>query len=124
VRVPVEGSLVGEEGKGWTIAKFLRGGKGSTAARKGNRRTRAGRRPHPPDRRRSSWSPKSGSKPRSITVQPYNLEVLRFGWNEEPVGAEYFNDLTPNHAFMRAASIYSGLNEIQRNIASKGTLQL
>ncbi len=40
------------------------------------------------------------------------------------MGAEYFNGLMPNYAFLRAASIYSGSNEIQRNIVSKGTLGL
>ena len=65
-----------------------------------------------------------GTEAGAYYSQPFNLEALRFGWNEEPVGADYFNGLMPNYAFLRAASIYSGSNEIQRNIVAKGTLRL
>ncbi len=56
--------------------------------------------------------------------QPYNIGALRQGWNDAPVGAEYFNGLTPSYLFLRAASIYSGSNEIQRNIIAKHELGL
>lgn len=56
--------------------------------------------------------------------QPYNLGALKEGWNEEPVGADYFNGLMPSYLFLRAASIYSGSNEIQRNIIAKHELGL
>ncbi|MFN4088148.1 MAG: acyl-CoA dehydrogenase family protein [Alphaproteobacteria bacterium] len=55
---------------------------------------------------------------------PHNIGALRNGWNEEPVGSEEFNALVPNYLFLRAASIYSGSNEIQRNIISKAELGL
>jgi alkylation response protein AidB-like acyl-CoA dehydrogenase len=57
-------------------------------------------------------------------ANPFNLAALKNGWNEEPVGADYFNPLVPNYMFLRAASIYSGSNEIQRNIITKATLGL
>jgi len=56
--------------------------------------------------------------------QPFNVGALRYGWNEDPVGADYFNGLMPNYLFLRAASIYSGSNEIQRNIIAKHALGL
>ena len=55
---------------------------------------------------------------------PMDLNALKYGWNEEPIGDEAFNGLTPSYFFLRAASIYSGSNEIQRNIVSKHTLGL
>jgi alkylation response protein AidB-like acyl-CoA dehydrogenase len=182
VRVPMHGSLVGEEGRGWTIAKFLLGhermGGGSMAEVKvalrrlkeiaEQERDGDGTRLIDDDYfrrklidaetqmmsceqfvlktlsayrsnkeigaaanmikvRRSEVQQlvtEIGTEAGAYYCQPYNLEALRFGWNEEPVGAEYFNGLTPNYTFLRAASIYSGSNEIQRNIVSKGTLRL
>jgi alkylation response protein AidB-like acyl-CoA dehydrogenase len=56
--------------------------------------------------------------------QPFNVGALRHGWNEDPVGADYFNGLMPSYLFLRAASIYSGSNEIQRNIIAKHALGL
>lgn len=56
--------------------------------------------------------------------QPFNIGALRHGWNEDPVGADYFNGLMPSYLFLRAASIYSGSNEIQRNIIAKHALGL
>lgn len=56
--------------------------------------------------------------------QAYNLGALKQGWNEDPVGADYFNGLMPSYLFLRAASIYSGSNEIQRNIIAKHQLGL
>jgi len=56
--------------------------------------------------------------------QPFSIGALREGWNDEPVGADYFNGLTPSYLFLRAASIYSGSNQIQRNIIAKHELGL
>jgi alkylation response protein AidB-like acyl-CoA dehydrogenase len=56
--------------------------------------------------------------------QPFNVGSLRNGWNDEAIGNEYFNGLTPSYLFLRAASIYSGSNEIQRNIIAKRELGL
>ncbi len=55
---------------------------------------------------------------------PMDVNALRHGWNEEPVGDEAFNGLLPGYLFLRAASIYSGSNEIQRNIVAKHQLGL
>jgi alkylation response protein AidB-like acyl-CoA dehydrogenase len=60
----------------------------------------------------------------SYYAQPFNLAAMRNGWNEEPVGPEYANAAMANYIYFRAASIYSGSNEIQRNIVAKGTLGL
>jgi alkylation response protein AidB-like acyl-CoA dehydrogenase len=56
--------------------------------------------------------------------QPFSLSALREGWNEDPIGADYFNGLTPNYMYFRAASIYAGSNEIQHNVISKADLGL
>jgi alkylation response protein AidB-like acyl-CoA dehydrogenase len=57
-------------------------------------------------------------------AMPYSVASLRDGWNEEPIGPEDANSLTPSYMFLRAASIYSGSNEIQRNIIAKADLRL
>ena len=57
--------------------------------------------------------------------QPYVLGALMDGWqNEEPIGWEYANGMTPAYLHYRKVSIYSGSNEIQHNIIAKGTLRL
>lgn len=182
VRVPVHGSLVGQEGRGWTIAKFLLGHERMGGGSMGEVKVALRRLREIAEQERDSDGSRLiddeyfrrklmdaetqtisceqlvlktlsayrsnkeigaaanmikirrsevqqlvteiGTEAGAYYSQPYNLEALRFGWNEEPVGAEYFNGLTPNYAFLRAASIYSGSNEIQRNIVSKGTLGL
>ena len=181
VKVPLD-ALVGEEGKGWTIAKYLleheRTHTGSVGELKTQlRRVRdiAAREPdgfgrpliEDEDFRRQlaqaeidllsveqtslralaafSADRKAGTvssllKIRRTELQqritelgvqaagyyamPFDLGALKEGWNEEPIGAEYFNGLTPNYYFFRAASIYSGSNEIQRNIIAKQELRL
>ncbi len=180
VRVPVS-SIVGEEGKGWTIAKYLLGhermGGGScgelkTAVRRvkeiaAQERADGQRliddidfKRHLADAEQQLLSVEQyvlatlaafsaereiGSAANAIKVRrsevqqlitelgvmaagyyanPFSVGVLRNGWNEEPVGAEYFNPLVPNYMFYRAASIYSGTNEIQRNIITKSELGL
>lgn len=57
-------------------------------------------------------------------AHPYVLQALSDGWNEPPIGAEYANGATPGYFHVRKVSIYSGSNEIQRNIVAKGTLGL
>ena len=57
-------------------------------------------------------------------AQPYLLEALTQGWNEPPIGAEYANSCTPSYFHFRKVSIYSGSNEIQRNIIAKAELGL
>lgn len=53
---------------------------------------------------------------------PYQIEALRHGWNELPIGAEYANSCTPDYLHFRKVSIYSGSNEIQHNILAKSQL--
>ncbi len=55
---------------------------------------------------------------------PYLLSALSHGWNEPPIGAEYANGCTPAYLHFRKVSIYSGSNEIQRNIIAKAALGL
>ena len=57
-------------------------------------------------------------------ANPYLLNALSHGWNEPPVGAEYANGVTPSYLHFRKVSIYSGSNEIQRNIIAKAQLGL
>ena len=46
------------------------------------------------------------------------------GWNEAPVGPEYGGHLAPDYFNWRKSSIYSGSNEVQKNIISKMVLGL
>jgi len=57
-------------------------------------------------------------------ANPYLINALSHGWNEPPIGAEYANGMTPSYLHFRKVSIYSGSNEIQRNIISKAQLGL
>jgi alkylation response protein AidB-like acyl-CoA dehydrogenase len=181
VEVPVEGTLVGEEGKGWTIAKYLLGHERMSGGSCGELKTAlervkeiAGREASdgarliddPDFRRRLADAEQQlesvektmlktlaaysadrdiGARASVIKIrrsevqqlitelgviaggyyaQPFNLGALRDGWNDEPIGADYFNALGPQYYFLRAASIYSGTNEIQHNIIAKHELGL
>ncbi len=55
---------------------------------------------------------------------PYQAGAVRDDWNEPPVGPEYGNGLMNERLLRRAATIYGGSNEIQRNIISKLVLEL
>ncbi|MDP6342679.1 MAG: aminopeptidase P family N-terminal domain-containing protein, partial [Alphaproteobacteria bacterium] len=55
---------------------------------------------------------------------PFELEQLTDRWNEPPIGPEYAAPQTPQYLFSRAATIYGGSNEIQRNIVAKMVLGL
>jgi acyl-CoA dehydrogenase len=44
--------------------------------------------------------------------------------NLEPIGPDYGVGLMTEHLLRRAASIYGGTNEIQRNILAKQVLRL
>ncbi len=57
-------------------------------------------------------------------ANPYLISALSHGWNEPPIGAEYANGITPSYLHFRKVSIYSGSNEIQRNIIAKAQLGL
>lgn len=57
-------------------------------------------------------------------ANPYLLSALTEGWNEPPIGAEYANGCTPAYLHFRKLTIYSGSNEIQRNIIAKAQLGL
>lgn len=57
--------------------------------------------------------------------QPYIKEALTDDrWNEEPIGADYANALTPQYLNNRKLSIFAGSNEIQHNIIAKRVLEL
>jgi len=55
---------------------------------------------------------------------PWIPEALDAGWEGEPVGAEQWAAFSGRYFNMRKASIYSGSNEIQRNIIARRILGL
>ncbi len=55
---------------------------------------------------------------------PYGASQVRPDANEPPVGAEHGVGLMSERLLRRAASIYGGSNEIQRNVIAKGVLGL
>ena len=55
---------------------------------------------------------------------PFEPEQLTDGWNEPPIGPDYAAAQMPQYLYSRAATIYGGSNEIQRNIISKMVLGL
>jgi len=55
---------------------------------------------------------------------PYVPEALDAAWDGDPVGEDYTAPLTGHYFNMRKTSIYSGSNEIQKNIISQMILGL
>lgn len=55
---------------------------------------------------------------------PYQPEVRRHETNVQPLGSDMAATAMPQYLNDRAASIYAGSNEIQRNIMAKGVLGL
>ncbi|MDP6829555.1 MAG: acyl-CoA dehydrogenase family protein [Alphaproteobacteria bacterium] len=55
---------------------------------------------------------------------PFEMEQLSDGWNEPSIGPDYAAAQMPQYLFSRAATIYGGSNEIQRNIIAKMVLGL
>ena len=182
VRVPV-GNLIGEEGKGWTYAKFLlaneRVGNVDIAKlehylghlRQLLQRTTDGGRPlseDPQFKRRLAElevglasvkalmadqlaaTKEEGGAPtlmgaaalklRGTEVQQailqanmdvlarygqvYQLDALSAGWNGAIIGPEESAEITYEHLYRRAATVYGGSSEIQKNIIAKGALGL
>ena len=54
----------------------------------------------------------------------YEPEAGLPGWNEPPIGPEHAQGVTARFLYERAASIYGGTNEIQKNIIAKMVLGL
>ena len=59
-----------------------------------------------------------------VDAIPYSLEWARLDANEEPPVADRAVGLMSEHLLKRAATIYGGSNEIQRNIVAKHVLGL
>lgn len=55
---------------------------------------------------------------------PFAPEALIDGWNEDPIGPDYAASVAPRYFNARKISIYSGSNEIQKNIMAKHLLGL
>ena len=55
---------------------------------------------------------------------PYSPEALMEGWNEDAIGPDYAAPVAPRYFNARKISIYSGSNEIQKNIMAKHLLGL
>jgi len=181
VRVPVE-NLIGEEGKGWTYAKFLLANERVGVVDLGKferyldhlrtllNETHEGGKPlaHAPEFKRKladlevsmatiralaadqlaaaqqegapSLIGAAALKIRSSEMQQailqtitdvvaryglvYQVDALSPGWNGELVGPEASAGLIYEHLYRRAATIYGGSTEIQKNIISKGALGL
>jgi alkylation response protein AidB-like acyl-CoA dehydrogenase len=54
----------------------------------------------------------------------YQDEALRAGWDGDFIGPEETPGLIYEHLYRRAASVYSGSSEVQKNIIAKGALGL
>ena len=54
----------------------------------------------------------------------YQMDAMLAGWNGDLVGPEGAAGLIHEHLYRRAATIYAGSSEIQRNIIAKGALGL
>jgi len=57
-------------------------------------------------------------------AMPFEPEQLTDRWNEPPIGPDHAAAQMPQYLFSRAATIYGGSNEIQRNIIAKMVLGL
>ena len=56
--------------------------------------------------------------------QVYQTDALHGGWNGELIGPEDTTGLVYEHLYRRAATIYGGSSEVQKNIIAKGALGL
>jgi alkylation response protein AidB-like acyl-CoA dehydrogenase len=54
----------------------------------------------------------------------YQSDALHAGWNGEMIGPEASADFMYDHLYRRAATIYGGSSEVQKNIIAKGALGL
>ncbi len=54
----------------------------------------------------------------------YQSDALNAGWNGEMIGPESSADVIYEHLYRRAATIYGGSSEVQKNIIAKGALGL
>ena len=50
---------------------------------------------------------------------PFHPEILRTGWDEDPVGPEFATTATPFYLFWRKSTISGGSSEIMRNVIAQ-----
>jgi alkylation response protein AidB-like acyl-CoA dehydrogenase len=54
----------------------------------------------------------------------YQSDALHAGWNGDVLGPSSSADVIYEHLYRRAATIYGGSSEVQKNIIAKGALGL
>jgi alkylation response protein AidB-like acyl-CoA dehydrogenase len=54
----------------------------------------------------------------------YQTDALHPGWNGDNVGPDEMAGLIYEHLYRRAATIYGGSTEVQKNVIAKGALGL
>jgi alkylation response protein AidB-like acyl-CoA dehydrogenase len=139
VEVPVE-NLVHEEGKGWTVAKYLLGHERLNTGRIGGSKRELAKLKQMAARTQVNGKPPGADvsmlKIRGTEIQQALTELMMQAAGPmaapfKPTGPQDAGDfddvlahLAPRYANYRKTSIYAGSNEIQRNIIAKATLGL
>src|SRR6516165_420304 len=156
VKVPVE-MLVGEENRGWDVAKYLLGHERTGIARLGKSKERVKFAKEAAHEVRANGKPLIDDPAFRLRVAQLETDIKALeikgtellqattelamdvggplampDWaqelealsNEPELGPAWASEATKSYLFLRAASIYGGTNEIQKNILTKAVLGL